>query len=324
MLPSRLAPALCVLLLLVAACAEGLPTEPAAAAADEALALDALLGGSAPDVIPLPDGFQPEGIVIGRGPHAYVGSLGDGRIYRASLRTGEGAVLVAPPEGRIAVGLDLDERSGLLWVAGGPTGEAYVYDAATGRDVAAYDLGGAFVNDVIVTREAAYFTDSFRPVLYRVPLGPGGRPGDTFDALPLGGDFQFLPGEFNANGIAATPDGRTLLVVNASTGTLYAVAPATGAATAIQGVSTPSGDGLVLDGPRTLYVVQNFFNKIAEVRLSPDLATATLVAELTDPAFRIPTTADDFGRSLYAVNARFDLGIPAPPGTAFEIVRVRK
>ena len=42
-----------------------------------------------PDRIELPDGFQPEGITIGPGATAYVGSLATGAIYAVNLRTGE-------------------------------------------------------------------------------------------------------------------------------------------------------------------------------------------------------------------------------------------
>jgi hypothetical protein len=75
-----------------------------------------------PPVIPLPNGFQPEGIAVGRGPTFFVGSIPTGSIYSGNLRTGEGQVLVPPQEGRAAIGLDFDYRSGYLFVAGGPTG----------------------------------------------------------------------------------------------------------------------------------------------------------------------------------------------------------
>src|SRR5439155_16037779 len=129
-----------------------------------------------PDVIALPDGWLPEGVVTGHGPVIYSGSRADGAIYAADLRTGAGAILVPGQAGRVAVGLSFDPRTNYIFVAGGPTGKAYVYDAATGALVQEYTLTspGTFVNDVIVTREAAYFTDSFLPVYYRVPLGPGG------------------------------------------------------------------------------------------------------------------------------------------------------
>ena len=55
---------------------------------------------SFPETIPLPTGFQPEGITLGNGPTAYVGSLADGSIYKVDLRTGAGNVLV---EDRLAL-----------------------------------------------------------------------------------------------------------------------------------------------------------------------------------------------------------------------------
>ncbi len=112
---------------------------------------------SFPQVIPLPDGFYPEGIAIGDGPTAYVGSLASGSIYQADLRTGEGTVLVNGSPGSLAVGLDVDRRSGYLFVAGGFSGGARVYDTKTGELVADLSFGGGFINDVIVTREAAFF-----------------------------------------------------------------------------------------------------------------------------------------------------------------------
>ena len=39
------------------------------------------------------------------------------------------------PDGRIAVGLKVDDEHGRLSVAGGPTGQGFVCDAATGQDL---------------------------------------------------------------------------------------------------------------------------------------------------------------------------------------------
>ena len=58
-----------------------------------------------PDVIALPDGFQPEGIAVGPGDDFYVGSIPTGAIYRGHLRTGPGTVLVPPQPGRMAAWL---------------------------------------------------------------------------------------------------------------------------------------------------------------------------------------------------------------------------
>jgi sugar lactone lactonase YvrE len=278
-----------------------------------------------PDVIPLPNGFQPEGIAVGKGSTFYVGSIPTGAIYSGDLRTGEGDVLVPAQPGRAAIGLKYDERTGLLFVAGGPTGNAYIYNGETGADVKTIPLttGDRFINDVVVTREAAYFTNSSQPVLYRVSLENIDDPSvpSNVQEIPLTGDYQFTPNAFNANGIAATPNGKTLIIVNSVDGVLYNVDPETGVATRIDlgGASVPNGDGLLLQG-KTLYVVQNQLNQIAVVELNSDFTEGTIVDTITRSAFRVPTTIARFGDSLYAVNARF--GTPPTPDTEYEVVRV--
>jgi sugar lactone lactonase YvrE len=277
-----------------------------------------------PEVIALPDGWLPEGIAVGRGSTFYSGSRANGAIYRGDLRTGEGSIFAPGATGRVAVGLSVDQRGRYLFVAGGPTGEAYVFDANSGALVANYVLTapGTFVNDVIVTRDAAYFTDSARPVLYRLALGPDGRvdPAMTIEEIDLGGDWQQVPG-FNANGIEATPNGEWLIVVNSTVGALYRVDPQTGDTTQIDlgGASVTAGDGLLLQGS-TLYVVRNQLNTIVVIDLSSDLLQGTVTGQITSPLFDVPTTIAMFGSSLYAINARFST--PPTPTTTYSIVRV--
>jgi len=278
-----------------------------------------------PDVVPLPDAWQPEGVAVGRGSTYYAGSLANGAIYSGDLRTGDGGVLVPGQPGRVAVGLSFDARSGYLFVAGGLNAAGRVYDTATGAMLAELAMASGapadFINDVIVTREAAYFTNSFAAFLYRVPLGPRGRLPDpaVAEAIPLTGDWVQNPG-FNANGIEATPDGKTLIVVNSGAQAVFAVDPETGAATRIDlgGAMVPNGDGLALLGT-TLYVVQNRLNQIAVIELAPDLLSGMVSRTITSADFDVPTTVAVLGSSLYAVNAKF--GTP-PTGTPYEIVRV--
>lgn len=279
-----------------------------------------------PDLIALPNGWLPEGVVTGYGPVIYSGSRANGAIYAADLRTGTGAIVVPGQTGRVAVGLSFDPRSNAIFVAGGGTGKAYVYAATTGAQLREYTLAltppGTFVNDVIVTREAAYFTDSQRPVYYRVPLGPGGEPAAPGDVeiIPLSGDWAQVPG-FNANGIEATSNGQALIIVNSTTGRLYRVAPETGVATVIDlgGALVTNGDGLLLRG-HTLYVVRNRNNMIAVVELVDDFSHGTVVDTITNPNFDVPTTIAAFGNALYAVNGRFTT--PPTPTTTYSIVRV--
>jgi sugar lactone lactonase YvrE len=277
-----------------------------------------------PQRIQLPNGFQPEGIAIGRGTTFYVGSIPTGAVYRGDLRTGKGKVLVPSAPNRAAIGVAVDQRN-RLFVAGGPTGMAFVYDAADGSLLRSYQLasgpGATFVNDVVVTGDAAWFTDSFRHVLYRIAIAPNGTIAPAASAVPLTGDYQPAPG-FNLNGIDATPDGGTLVVVQSATGKLFTVDPATGATHLIDlgGTLLPNGDGLLLHG-RTLYVVQNSMNRIAVVRLAPGLGSGVVTGYLTDPDFDVPTTIDRFGDRLYAVNARFST--PPTQTTEYSVVQVR-
>jgi hypothetical protein len=286
-------------------------------------------GPSFPDVIGLPDGITPEGIAVGSGTEFFTGNLRTGSIYKGDLRTGEGG-FINDFESRFALGMKHDPRRDVLWVAGAFSGLGYVYDADTGETVSVIPLATqqpTLVNDVVVTRTAAFFTDSFQPVIYRVPLDSRGLPTGPAETLQLTGDFVFVPGEFNGNGIDATPNGKTLVLVNTETGRLYTVDPDTGVASLIDlgGELVPSGDGIVLDG-KTLYVVQNFLNQIAVVHLTSDLSSGVVRIPITSPDFRIPTTAAEFGHALYAVNARFDVvppGNPAPD-VEFEVIRVPK
>ena len=278
--------------------------------------------GHFPEVIALPNGFQPEGIAIGPGGTGYVGSLVDGDIYVFNVRTGEEITTLQGP-GTPSVGLKIDNH-GRLFIAGGPTGQARVVDAVTGELIQSYQLTAepSFINDVVLTHDAAWFTDSQQAQLYKLPLGPGGAlpDPDAVQTLPLTGDWVQQPG-FNANGIEETPNHQALLVIQSATGILFRVDPDTGVATAVDlgGATLENGDGLLLVG-RTLYVVQNFSNTVAVIELNADGTSGELVDQLTDPDFRVPTTVARFGNGLYLPNARFDT--PPTPDTEYSVVRI--
>src|SRR6478672_12957149 len=75
-----------------------------------------------PEVIPLPNGFQPEGIAIGQGNTFYVGSIPTGAIYRGDIHTGKGSVFIQGATGHAATGLKATD--GRLYVSGAATGKA--------------------------------------------------------------------------------------------------------------------------------------------------------------------------------------------------------
>ena len=293
------------------------------------LALGAPLTGTAqaqpfPDRIDLPNGFQPEGITIGRQATAYLGSLADGDIIAVNLRTGKQRLISEGLGPNFpSVGLKIDNR-GRLFVAGGPAGTGRVIDVRTGEIIRNYQFATAptFINDVVLTRRYAWFTDSQRPQLYGVPLGRGGRPGRPASVvtLTLTGDWEQVAG-FNANGIAQTPNRKALLVVNSLTGFLFRVDPETGVATQVDlgGTALTAGDGLLVRG-RTLYVVQNQLEQVAVINLNAGGTKGQLVNTLKSDDFDIPTTVAAFGNSLYPPTARF--ATPPTPDTAYWITRI--
>lgn len=279
-----------------------------------------------PSVIPLPAGFQPEGIATGVLPFAFLGSRVDGSIHRVNLVTGRGET-INPGFGSASLGLKVDSRA-RLFVAGAGSGDGRVVNAVTGATIAVYDftsLADTFVNDVVLTPSVAWFTDSRQPVLYGLPFGPNRRLPSAFVARPVTGALAdgWVPGATNANGIARTPDGAALLVVQTNTGGLFRVDPATGASTAVDlgGATLLNGDGLLLEG-RTLYVVQNRLNRIALVDLNRSGTRGTVRPDaITSPRFDVPTTVARWGGRLYLPNARFTT--PPTPTTPYSVVAVR-
>jgi hypothetical protein len=285
-----------------------------------------------PETIPLPAGFAPEGVATGRGGTFYAGTRTGGHVARGNIHDDAPAeVFVDDPVTTAATGLKADVRHGLLWVAGAATGQAGVYDLDTGDPVGeALTLTTktpSFINDVVVTRDAAYFTNSQQPELYKVPVSPSGEVGEV-ETIPLAGRGpagDFNPG-FNLNGIDATSDGRTLFVVNSGKGELYTIDAATGASKLIDlgGATVISGDGILLVG-RDLLVLQNgnapgTTNQIAVVRLQDRLTRGTIVDTITSDLFQTATTLARSGNTLVAVNAEFSL----PPTDPKEVVLLQR
>jgi hypothetical protein len=275
-------------------------------------------GPPAQSSIALPDEFRPEGIASGKGDRFYVGSIPLGAVYSGSYRTGEGDVLVPPHLGRNHTGLKVDTRFDRLFVAGGESKGIYVYDSKTGADVASFTLPDAgFVNDVVLTHNAAYFTDSLVPQLYRVGIRRNGEL-TLPQRITYNGELKFVDG-FNVNGIDTLKGGRRLVVVQTNLGKLFRVNGRTGRTREIDlDHPVPNGDGILRRG-HTLYVVQNQLNRIAAVKLDGRERSGEVRRFLTDPRLDVPTTIAPFKDSIYAVNARFDL----PDEDDDDIVRLR-
>ena len=292
----------------------------AAALLAAAIVAPALAAPPGPSSIALPNGWAPEGITAGPGTTVFVGSLTAGGIWRGDVRTGQGAVIPGT-QGTLGVGTEYEAAANRLWVAGGGSGQVHVFDAASGELLQTYTFSPAgFLNDLVVTDDAVYVTDSSFAWLDVIPINADGSLADPADAfmLRVGGDFSLAPG-FNLNGIVTARG--WLIGVQSNTGKLFRIDPSSGDATEIAlgtGVDVINGDGLEVHG-RTLYVVQNQNNRVEVFALGPGLASATLQRTLTG-ALDIPTTIAWVAGATYVVNARFTT--PPTPTTPYAITRL--
>jgi hypothetical protein len=269
-----------------------------------------------PEKIPLPDGYRPEGIAAGRGGSVFVGSIPTGRVLQIDTKTGAQDEAVPARDGHAAIGLKYDRRADRLFVSGGPTGKAFVYDASSGAELAAFQLTPAgqptFINDVVLTKRFAYLTDSLQPVIYAVRRDLSG-----VQPIALTG-FPMTPGQNNLNGIEAVRKGRLLLAIQSSEGVLWRIKRSDGSHVPVDlhGAEVTNGDGLLLVGKRTLLVVQNRSNQIAVVKLSRGYRSGRVVRTLTHPDFDVPTTVARLRGSLFLPNARFGTTAPDSPDEA--------
>jgi hypothetical protein len=269
-------------------------------------------------VIVLPGAKGAEGITAGEGSTFYAGDLVTGDIFRGDIRKGTATKFIDVPNGRMAVGMKADTRNDLLFVAGGPAGTAYVYDTDDRKTVKTYQLTTkeAFINDVALTDDGAWFTNSRRGELYFIPVDDDGDLG-TVRTLALKGPAADTSKQFNLNGIAYSRDARRLVVAHSGNQALYTVSPRTGASAEIKGVKVPNVDGVLVKGD-TVWAVQNMSNQISRLRVNFHESTAKLREVITSPHFNIPTTAALFDDTLAAVNAKFGV----PNAKTFEVVTV--
>jgi hypothetical protein len=276
--------------------------------------------------IVLPGATGTEGVARLDGSTFFAGDLLTGDIFRGRINKGTATRFIDAPEGRFATGMKADRSDELLFVAGGPTGQGYVYDTRTGAPVTSYQFQAppapTFINDVALSKDGAWFTDSAQALLYFVPVVDG-VPASSFRTLSLSGPAADLSGDFNNNGIQAVRGGAMLIVAHSGNGVLNLVDAATGASTTIADVQVPDVDGILLKRGRELYAVQNLENEISVWRLTPDFLAGEQTKVITSRLFQFPTTVARFGDRLAVANAKFDTGFP-PTAKRFEVVVVRR
>lgn len=285
------------------------PDVPFAGSTNAAAKVD---GGPLPTRYVLPgSSVFPEGIAYDeRTQLVFVSSTTDGTVFRGSA-SDETLTAFLPPGGdgrTTAIGLEVD-NDGHLFVAGGGTGNVWVYDEVTGALIAKLSGGSSptFINDVALDKDGvAYITDSMSPVIYRaVPNGTGGYTIERWLEL-AGTPIVYGPG-FNLNGMVVSASGTSLFTVQSNTGKIYEIDIATKAIAQVDvgGATFVNGDGLWLRG-NALYVLQNQQGVISELRVQPNKATGTLVSQTTDPSFVVPTSLVGARGRLLVVNSQFN------------------
>ena len=267
----------------------------------------------------------PEGVTFDEANGVfYVGSTTDGTIYRGDIATGE-VTIFAEGTQPTAIGMKVD-ASGRLWVAGGPSGNVYVYDTATGELLETYETPAAdatFLNDLTVLPDGSVFvTDSQRPVVFKISATPDDL-GEIEAWLELDGTPISYQEGFNLNGIASTDDGQVLIVVQSNTGKLFRIGVASQEVAEIPvGEPLTAGDGILLEG-ETLYVTRNQFGEIAVVTLAADYSEGSVTNTLTDQSFMFPTTIAKADNSLLVVNSQFNnRGEGKTPVLPFTVSRI--
>ena len=276
-------------------------------------------------IVPVLPGAPPEGFTIGKGSRAYSASI-DGSIYKVDLRNGEGEVLVPAEPGFdllagdcYKLGLRVDPRTNYLFVAGCQVGNAYVFNAESGEELAQYQLAsfGTVINDLAIAKRAVYFTDFTGPFLYQLPLSKNGDlpASDAAMSIPLIGSDATDPlgTPQTANGIVLMADNKTLVIGDSSTAQIYRVDPKTGISDRII-LDTPLVgfiDGIIRD-ERRLYILTpgdpgdpSDVDKIQVVKLDKDMLTGKLMGIITDEDLDGVASGAILGSALYVNNARY-------------------
>jgi sugar lactone lactonase YvrE len=252
---------------------------------------------------------NPEGVAWDkRTDRFFVGTVGDGTIYRGRLSEPAVRPFIEGAVGASAVGMKVFR--GRLYIAGGSTGTITVYDIGTRARVASFDTGtGGFLNDLVVTGEGdVYVTDSFRPTLWHVTPAQVAAGQGNPDPIPVGPEITYQTG-FNLNGIVGLSGGRELVVVNSASGRLFRIvvdrdAPQGRTISPIDAPQLTGGDGMIVDRGRLIVVIGSPAT-LTFLRLSADHLRARIDEVRTDPTLRGPSTVARAEDRYLVVNADF-------------------
>jgi sugar lactone lactonase YvrE len=281
-------------------------------------------------VVSTAQGVLPEGIEVTPAGRILVTSSATGDIFVGSVGSPTMQTLASgAAQGRTsALGVHTDPR-GRIFVASVSGIDVLRADGSllARRAVPQDHAATAYLNDLVITHDAVYVTDSNEALVWRAPL-LGNEIGDLepwLDANALMPDFQ--PGWFYLNGIAASPDGQRLLVSAQGLGALIRVDVASRDASFVDMDGSVFGnfgpDGMLLRGD----VVRGVLNYGAPeagqglyaARLSDDWRSGTVVTHDTTAAFSSPTTVARSGDRYLVVNSQLDTAPGTPPYTVVAV-----
>jgi Cu-Zn family superoxide dismutase len=277
------------------------------------------------------DAVFPESVGVSKADHTYyVGSTGDGTVFKGSTDGTEAAVfLPGGADGRTFVaGVKVDGP--YLLLAGGATGQLFVYDRRTGAFIKKFVVpptgAPTFINDVAIARNGdLYVSDSLRPTIWKIPAADVGTPSaDPVELVPWIDLSAIYVSGFNFNGIVVTSHDRYVLATQSATGQLWRITIADKTIRQIDlgGVTLPNADGLALSG-HTAYVAQNALSQIVRIDLKALYGTGTVVSTTTDPTFMYTTAVALLPGRLLVVNSQFNNrgGTPVLPFTVSNVAR---
>ena len=263
---------------------------------------------------------SPESVAVYGGKY-YTGGVCNGRLYVGDLRRKRAHTLVRPGPKKIVVG-GIEATADRLVVAKGGSGFAKVYNRFTGEQVARFSnglpQGRGIVNDVAVTSNGdAYLTEFSLSKIYRIPAAGIAQQEPAVQELPVwlnlrGTSFPVQGG--SANGIAATPDGRYLIVAHYAAGELYRIRISDQQVTKIwlHGKHLDGPDGIELSNADVLYVVETGKEAIAEIRLSNHYDKGRVVSRTTSPRLKCPSGVAIAGDRLLVSNLGYGCPFELP------------
>jgi len=252
----------------------------------------------------------------------YVSEVTSGRISRIDPENETSEVFLdTSPIRTEAVGLSFDSTGKQLWIAGGSTATAFVYDIATKALIASATSSEiSFLNDVVVNENGiAFFSDSRSGNLFEATLA---NQSISFRSLLTSKQASIIDSKSrnaSLNGVAVS--GSDILSVHTRSGRLYKI-DATGSFIEMPVVDAGvvGRDGISVENGIIYGVDLAYFNpdgKAGVIVSAYDSMTRSfrVKARVEDDSFDTPTTLAIHNGRICAANSQFGQSSPTLPFT---------